>query len=132
MRNLLYMTIVCFLLSGLKMFGQVDTTINGSKYNYVSRYDNGKFKELGNFTYKHNTKIKHGCWIIYDESGQLLEKGTYNNNSKTGIWVERGEDNMCCWTGAYKKGTKHGRWTNGCCWYTIYKHGKNKGTFPVK
>ena len=84
-------------------FAQTDTVVDGKRYGYISRFDNSQVQMLGNFL-KGDKKARHGHWLVYKLSGEILEKGKYKNNAKSGFWWEGGT------YGKYKKGLKHGKW----------------------
>lgn len=120
--------ILTLLIFGISItYGQEDTIIDGVKYNHVTYYNDGSIKELGNYLIEGKKKIKHGNWIIYDRSSEVVEKGNYNKGVKDGFWTERGGGNACCWSGSYKKGKKDGDWFNGVNRVKVYKNGKVKG-----
>jgi hypothetical protein len=122
--------LISFLTSAsLICCGQKDTIVDNVKYNYSSRYDNGKIHELGYNLKKGEKIIKHGQWIVYEQDGKLVEKGSYNKNKKTGFWSEKGTDNEgnnCYCSGYYLKGKKDGQWWTGGNICTLYKHGRKK------
>ena len=108
-------------------YSQDDTTINNINYNYISVYANNQIHKFGNYIVLRNKEIKDGHWIVYDEDGEIIEKGSYEKGKKTGKWEERGRNGECCWSGEYVKGRKEGLWTyedQG----EMYKHGQFMGS----
>jgi hypothetical protein len=59
-----------------------DTTVCKKSYFILSRYQNGKAKELG----ETKDSIKNGAWIYLDENGKITQTGHYKNNKKEGWW----------------------------------------------
>ena len=93
------------------IYGQNDTIIiNGNKFNYISKYNNGQIHELGNYIIKGKKNIKDGQWIIYNIDGTLFKQGTYRNGKKHGKWIEQDIDKISYFRGNYKNGKKHGKW----------------------
>jgi hypothetical protein len=112
--------VLMLLINCIVCKGQSDTIVDSVKYNYVSHYDNGQIHDLGNFHTKGNKLLKQGPWIIYDQVGNIIEKGTYKRNRKIGIWYENGA------TGTYRNGEKNGNWYTYTELIIVYKHGKER------
>lgn len=107
-------------LINLSCFGQTDTIINGQEFHFISKYENGQIKELGNF----NKKTKQGYWVLYSNDGNLIEKGNYIKGKKSGIWKELNSESNCYWIGSYQKGVKEGTWFDKCQGYYMFRKGK--------
>jgi len=131
MINLRNYILICSVLISIQTFGQTDTLVDGTKYNYIDFYNNGSIKELGNYKIIKNKKLKHGYWVVFDIEGKIIEKGEYLKNKKTGIWTDKGLGGQCCWSGEYKNGKKHGQWTNGVNMIIYYRNGRRKRTMYV-
>lgn len=84
-------------------------------------YNNKVVKERW---YENANGQKHGKYIMYDESGNMLYYGNYSNNKQTGVWYDRdggfltfingvlsGPSNSGGAKGNYKNNEKHGYWT---------------------
>jgi len=126
----------CFSISillgiSIPAFGQRDTIVDNIKYNHVEYYQNGRIKELGNVESRSDTPIKEGYWMIFNDEGELIEKGNFKRNKKCGTWVEKSSEDNCCWTGSYKKGKRHGSWSDGGNRVVYYKKGQVKGSVSV-
>jgi len=50
--------------------------------------------------------LKHGDWITYYQSGQLLSKGKYIDGLREGVWETYNENGTIYETGKYIKGLK--------------------------
>lgn len=90
--GLLHIISIAFLFSTIFLSAtvaraQTDTLVDSIRYNYVSKYENGKIHELGNYLKKGKGKtIKEGKWKIYNPDGCLKEAGGYKNGKKEGAW----------------------------------------------
>ncbi|HLP10326.1 MAG TPA: hypothetical protein VK177_00240 [Flavobacteriales bacterium] len=76
---------------------------------------------------------KNGEYTLYNQQGEIVQKGVYVNNVKDGYWNWRKYQFM----GKYKNGLKHGRWVyivNGAKQTYHYKKGvlvKSKTALPA-
>jgi len=75
---------------------------------------------------------KEGHWKYYLLTGQLWEKGNYDNGEEEGIWVRYHPNGQMHFKGDYKNGKKDGSWveywSNGQLWSKgAFKNGKEEG-----
>ncbi|MDB2668527.1 hypothetical protein N9Y74_01430 [Alphaproteobacteria bacterium] len=51
-----------------------------------------------------------GEWVMFDEDGQLFEKGNFEKNKATGTWVIYNDEGEVRETGEYSEGFRVGLW----------------------
>lgn len=86
MKNLFYILIV-LLITSYSTIAQNNKPVfskEGNKIVGTFYHDNGTIAQKG--YYAPNGKLD-GHWLSYDDRGNLLTKGNYNNGKKVGTWT---------------------------------------------
>ena len=92
------------------------TTLNAANDTIVSKLENGTVivtisdecvvKEIHSYRTTEGSTFKHGEWIVFNCSGEIVQRAFFTNNSKSGVWeFKTNEGSLLI---SYKNGKKNG------------------------
>jgi len=75
-------------------------------------YDSGevRFRYMRQMSEDGSKWIRHGLFVEYSTSGQVLCEGDYVDGMENGLWRDYHENGQLAAEGRYRAGKKHGVW----------------------